>query len=140
MPSGKHKSRTLRRVFVKTPGKKLVVHYRKRNINFILRHIRVLHIYFFPYTVNLLNQKINLIKKQPKIHLPNPSLTRGGLKNHDVFCKGPKDCDKGRNLAVAVPAPHPRQYRAVALAECEWGLPDQLQLLRAGHPQQQEIR
>jgi len=30
MPSGKHKSRTLRRVFVKTPGSKTVIHYRKR--------------------------------------------------------------------------------------------------------------
>ena len=30
MPSGKHKSRTLRRVFVKTPGSKTTLHYRKR--------------------------------------------------------------------------------------------------------------
>lgn len=30
MPSGKHKSRTLRKVFVKTPGGNNKVHYRKR--------------------------------------------------------------------------------------------------------------
>ena len=30
MPSGRHKSRTLRRVFVKTPGGKTKLHYRKR--------------------------------------------------------------------------------------------------------------
>ena len=30
MPSGKHKSRTLRRVFVKTPSGKNKIHYRKR--------------------------------------------------------------------------------------------------------------
>nr|MBA4404923.1 50S ribosomal protein L34e [Nanoarchaeum sp.] len=33
MPEGKHKSRTLRRVFVKTPGKKNLVHYRQRKMN-----------------------------------------------------------------------------------------------------------
>jgi large subunit ribosomal protein L34e len=30
MVSGKHKSRTMRKVFVRTPGAKTVVHYRKR--------------------------------------------------------------------------------------------------------------
>ena len=30
MPSGKHKSRTLRRVFVRTPGAETKIHYRKR--------------------------------------------------------------------------------------------------------------
>jgi len=30
MPAGKHKSRTLRRVFVKTPGKENKIHYKKR--------------------------------------------------------------------------------------------------------------
>lgn len=30
MPSGKHKSRTLRRIFVKTPGGSTRLHYRKR--------------------------------------------------------------------------------------------------------------
>jgi len=30
MPAGKHKSRTFRRVHVRTPGSKSVVHYRKR--------------------------------------------------------------------------------------------------------------
>ena len=30
MPSGKHKSRRLRRVFVRTPGSKTTLHYRKR--------------------------------------------------------------------------------------------------------------
>ena len=30
MPSGKHKSRSLRRVFVRTPGGRTVLHYRKR--------------------------------------------------------------------------------------------------------------
>jgi large subunit ribosomal protein L34e len=30
MPAGKHKSRTLKRVFVRTPGSKSVLHYRKR--------------------------------------------------------------------------------------------------------------
>ncbi len=30
MPSGKHKSRTLRKVFVKTPGSKVTTHFRKR--------------------------------------------------------------------------------------------------------------
>ena len=30
MPEGKHKSRTLRRVFVRTPGARTVLHYRKR--------------------------------------------------------------------------------------------------------------
>jgi len=29
MPSGKHKSRTFRRVFVKTPGNRTVLHHRK---------------------------------------------------------------------------------------------------------------
>jgi large subunit ribosomal protein L34e len=33
MPAGKHKSRTLRRVFVKIPSGKNVVHYRKRKIS-----------------------------------------------------------------------------------------------------------
>ena len=33
MPAGKHKSRSLRRVFVKTPGGKTVLHYRKRTPN-----------------------------------------------------------------------------------------------------------
>jgi large subunit ribosomal protein L34e len=34
MPAGKHKSRTLRRVFVKPPGGgKTRIHYRKRKIN-----------------------------------------------------------------------------------------------------------
>lgn len=33
MPSGKHKSRTLRRVFVRTPGSKTKIHYRKRKPN-----------------------------------------------------------------------------------------------------------
>ena len=33
MPAGKHKSRTLRRVFVKTPGGDNKIHYRKRKIN-----------------------------------------------------------------------------------------------------------
>ncbi len=32
MPAGKHKSRTLRRVFVKTPSKGVVKHFRKRNM------------------------------------------------------------------------------------------------------------
>ncbi len=30
MPSGRHKSRSLRRVFVKTPGSRTVLHYKKR--------------------------------------------------------------------------------------------------------------
>ena len=30
MPAGKHKSRTLRRVFVRTPGSNTVMHYRRR--------------------------------------------------------------------------------------------------------------
>lgn len=30
MPSGKHKSHTFRKVFVKTPGGRTVVHYRRR--------------------------------------------------------------------------------------------------------------
>jgi len=30
MPAGRYKSRTLRRVFVKTPGSRTVLHYRKR--------------------------------------------------------------------------------------------------------------
>lgn len=30
MPAGKHRSRTFRRVFVKTPGGKTVLHYRSR--------------------------------------------------------------------------------------------------------------
>ena len=30
MVSGKHKSRTLRRIFVKTPGGRNVIHYKKR--------------------------------------------------------------------------------------------------------------
>lgn len=30
MPTGRHKSRTLRRIFTKTPGSKVVVHYKKR--------------------------------------------------------------------------------------------------------------
>jgi len=30
MPAGKHKSRSLKRIFVRTPGSKTVVHYRKR--------------------------------------------------------------------------------------------------------------
>jgi len=30
MPAGRHKSRSLRRVFVKTPGGRTVLHYRKR--------------------------------------------------------------------------------------------------------------
>ncbi len=30
MPTGKHKSRTLRRVFVKTPGSRVVKHFRRR--------------------------------------------------------------------------------------------------------------
>ena len=30
MPAGKHKSRTLRRVFVKSPGGKTKIQYRKR--------------------------------------------------------------------------------------------------------------
>lgn len=30
MPSGRHKSRTLRRVFVRTPGSRTVLRYRKR--------------------------------------------------------------------------------------------------------------
>ena len=30
MPEGKHKSRTYRRIFVKTPGGSTVVHYRRR--------------------------------------------------------------------------------------------------------------
>jgi len=33
MPAGKHKSRTLRRVFVKTPSGKNVVHYKKRSLS-----------------------------------------------------------------------------------------------------------
>ncbi len=31
MPAGRHKSRSMRRVKVKTPGSKVVMHYRKRN-------------------------------------------------------------------------------------------------------------
>jgi large subunit ribosomal protein L34e len=30
MPSGRHKSNTFRKVFVKTPGSKTVLHYRRR--------------------------------------------------------------------------------------------------------------
>jgi|TARA_Y100000310_G_scaffold332023_1_gene406755 large subunit ribosomal protein L34e len=30
MPAGKHKSRTFRRVFVRTPGARTIIHYRKR--------------------------------------------------------------------------------------------------------------
>lgn len=30
MPSGKHKSRSMRRVFVRTPGSKTVIHYKPR--------------------------------------------------------------------------------------------------------------
>ncbi|RMF55314.1 50S ribosomal protein L34e [Candidatus Woesearchaeota archaeon] len=30
MPSGRHKSRTLRKVFVKTPGGKTKIHYKKK--------------------------------------------------------------------------------------------------------------
>ena len=30
MPAGRHKSRSLRRVFVRTPGGRTVLHYRKR--------------------------------------------------------------------------------------------------------------
>jgi len=30
MPEGKHKSRTMRRVFVKTPGSKTILHYKLR--------------------------------------------------------------------------------------------------------------
>jgi large subunit ribosomal protein L34e len=30
MPTGKHKSRSLRRIFVRTPGSKTVVHYKQR--------------------------------------------------------------------------------------------------------------
>lgn len=33
MPAGKHKSRSLRRVFKKTPGGKTVLHYIKRNVS-----------------------------------------------------------------------------------------------------------
>lgn len=33
MPSGKHKSRSMRRVFVRTPGGKNVLHYKKRKPN-----------------------------------------------------------------------------------------------------------
>ena len=33
MPTGKHKSRTFRRVFVKTPGAKTVLHYKRRKPN-----------------------------------------------------------------------------------------------------------
>ncbi len=32
MPRGKHKSRTLRKVFRKTPGGRVVKHYRKRKV------------------------------------------------------------------------------------------------------------
>ncbi len=30
MPAGKHKSRSLRRIYVRTPGSKTVIHYRQR--------------------------------------------------------------------------------------------------------------
>ena len=30
MPSGKHKSRSMRRVYTKLPGNKVVIHYKKR--------------------------------------------------------------------------------------------------------------
>ena len=33
MPEGKHKSRTLRRIFVRTPGSRTTVHRRKRKPN-----------------------------------------------------------------------------------------------------------
>jgi len=33
MPEGKHKSRTLRRVFVKLPSGKIKLHYRKRKLS-----------------------------------------------------------------------------------------------------------
>ena len=33
MPAGKHRSRTYRRVFVKTPGGKTALHYRRRKPN-----------------------------------------------------------------------------------------------------------
>ncbi len=66
MPAGKHKSRTLRRVFVKSPGKKTKIQYRQRKPSKITCHECGKDLHGTPHLITSKFKNLSKSKKRPQ--------------------------------------------------------------------------